>query len=107
MSQRARVRVKVAESFRQYYVSGSVVGHSLTEFRLLFFRDSTEVAEGSIEVLSQPSVVREMLLEVVMSPVQAKLLAEQLSRNIEQYERVFGKIPAPGGGRKPPETMYT
>lgn len=107
MSRRARVRVRTSEGFRQYYVSGSMIGHSPTEFRILFFRDSTEISEGSIEALSQPSVLREVLFEVVMSPVQAKLLAEQLSRNVEQYERVFGKIPAPGGERRPPEAMYT
>ena len=50
---------------------------------------------------------REIVIEIVLPPSAAKILAEQLSRAVKDYEAKYGKIPLPPTPeRRTPEGMF-
>ena len=102
---RAKVRVEKSPDFKRIYATGTYGMHSPFDFRVGFYREDMEVSEALTG--HEPTIRREILVEVVLSPVAAKLLAEQLRKSVEDYESKYGKIPAPPSqGRRPSEGMF-
>ncbi len=96
---KARMKVERSPDFKRIYVTGAYGVHSPYDFRLGFYRDDMEFDEKSMSGEVPPTIRREVIIEVVLTPPAAKMLAEQLSRAIKDYEAKYGRIPAPS----PPE----
>jgi len=105
--ERARVRIELSPDFKRIYATGTYGMHSPFDFRLGFYREDMEVSEGALTGREPPTLKREVLIEIVLSPVAAKLLAEQLAKSVSDYEAKYGKIPLPPSrGRRPSEGMF-
>ncbi len=101
---KARVKLEKAPDFKRIYATGTYGMHSPYDFRLGFYREDIELSEGALLGREPPTVKREVLVEIVLPPVAAKMLAEQLMKSVEEYEAKFGKIPTPPRPeRRPPE----
>lgn len=85
--------------------NGSVPGEAVASFFATNFRvhasiPSHFIVECGIEILQggQPgATVTRPIGRVYLSPVGAKVLAEQLQRTISDYERKMGTIEVPNG----------
>lgn len=85
--------------FKQIYAIGAIGGHSPYDFRMSFYNDTPKaVHEGGAQV---NVMERKMEVEVILSPMAAKELAEWLNTHVRDYEKMFGEIKKPG---KPPES---
>lgn len=101
-----KIIVSKSSDFKQVYISGASIGHTPFDFHIQFFRDSFEPDEEVLTGKKPPSVVREFIVEVIMSPNQAKALALLLMRHVEDYEKKFGKIPIPQTASTQPPSGY-
>ena len=104
---RAKIKVEKSPDFKRIYVTGAYGVHNPYDFRLGFYRDDMEFDEEAMMGRAPPTVRREVVIEIVLPPSAAKMLAEQLSRAIKDYEAKYGKIPLPPAPeRKAPEGMF-
>ncbi len=101
-----RIVVSKAGDYKQVYASGASIGHTPFDFHIQFFRDSFEPDEEVLAGRRPPTLVREFIIEIVMSPNQAKALALLLMRHVEDYEKKFGKIPTPQAPTSQPTSGY-
>jgi len=63
---------------------------------MIFFREGYEdISEETFMGKTQPMILRELQVEITMSPEQAKVFLDWLKHHIEEYEKNFGKIPSP------------
>lgn len=95
MRARPRVRVEKAADFKRIYATGAYGMHSPWDFRIGFYREDMEVREETLLGQEPPTLKREILVEVVLTPPAAKALAQQLMKGIQEYEARYGKIPLP------------
>lgn len=79
-------------NFRQIYAVGAFGGHSQWDFRITFFNEVPKYPEEVTGPLEVTEVERVAEVEVILSPVAAKQLANWLNTLIAQYERAFGEI---------------
>lgn len=82
--------------FKQIYAIGAIGGHSPYDFRIAFYNDSPRIlkeGDKSITVME-----RKIDMEVILSPLAAKELANWLGEHIKDYEKKFGEIKRPGTG---------
>ncbi|MEM4575864.1 MAG: DUF3467 domain-containing protein [Candidatus Nezhaarchaeales archaeon] len=101
-----KIVVSKSSDFKQVYISGVSIGHTPFDFHVQFFRDSFEPDEEALTGKRPPKIVREFIIEVVMSPNQAKALALLLMKHVEDYEKKFGKIPTPQTVSTQPPSGY-
>jgi len=100
---RAKLKVVRSGEFKRIYVTGAYGVHNPYDFRLGFYRDDMDFDEEAMMGRGPPTIRREVLLEVVLPPSAAKMLAEQLSKAVKDYEAKYGKIPTPPAPeRRPP-----
>lgn len=99
---RARMKVEKSPDFKRIYVTGAYGMHSPWDFRIGFYREDIEVSGETMLGKEPPTVRREILVEIVLSPAAAKLLAEQLMRSVSDYEKKYGKIPSPPSHERRP-----
>jgi len=101
---RPRVKMEKSPDFKRIYVTGAYGIHNPYDFRIGFYRDDMEFDVEAMMGRGPPTIKREVIIEVVLSPSAAKLLAEQLARAVKEYEAKYGKIPVPPAHeRRPPE----
>lgn len=101
-----RILISKASDFKQTYASGASIGHTPFDFHFQFFRDSFEPDEDALTGRKPPKIVREFVIEVIMSPNQAKAFAILLMKHVEEYEKKFGKIPIPQVPSPQPLSSY-
>ncbi|MEM0240367.1 MAG: DUF3467 domain-containing protein [Candidatus Nezhaarchaeales archaeon] len=106
MSEPPKILVSKASDFKQVYASGASIGHTPFDFHIQFFRDSFEPDEESLTGRRPPKIIREFMVEVVMSPNQAKAFAILLMKHVEEYEKKFGKIPTSQAPSSQPLSGY-
>lgn len=105
--ERARVKIEISPDFKRIYATGTYGMHSPFDFRLGFYREDMEISENALIGREPPVLRREVLIEIVLPPSAAKLLAEQLTKSVSDYEAKYGKIPLPPSrGRRPSEGMF-
>jgi len=95
MRARPRVRVEKSPEFKRIYASGAYGMHSPWDFRVGFYREDMEISEETLLGREPPTLKREVLIEIVLPPPAAKMLAEQLAKSVREYEARYGKIPLP------------
>ena len=78
-----RITLEKTEDYREGYSNSIQVRVSLWDFFLLF---------GQIEQNSPEAVTLRNFQGVYLSPQQAKVLANVLVQNLQQYEAAFGEI---------------
>jgi len=97
------VEVRYDEGFKRVYVTGAVGGFNGYDLRIAFFLDYIKHGE---EPVSKPKAVREIKMEVVLSPLAAKQLSEWLNIQVQNMEKfiVEAKGPAmpPSATKTPP-----
>jgi hypothetical protein len=99
--------------YRYIYSTGVFGALDPNDGRIIFYVDRMEpetVNEPKPGAMKLKKIVRELQMEVHMTPTQFKNLAHWMMNNIKRYEEVFGEIPmAPkqSGKRPPPDTMVT
>ncbi|MBC7080482.1 MAG: DUF3467 domain-containing protein [Methanothrix sp.] len=92
------IEVTRSPAFRQVYAIGAIGGHSPYDFRISFYNDSPRAFIEGGKQLS--TVERSMEVEVILSPLAAKELAEWLMNHIKEYEKLFGEIKRPGKAKE-------
>lgn len=83
------VKIRYAEDFKRVYATGAMGGFNGYDFRVSFFNDNVVTAE---DPTATPSAIREMHVEVIMSPLAAKQLRNWLNKNIDDVEKITGEI---------------
>ena len=81
-----------SESFFKVFASGVLGGMNPNKCNILFFNDNPEI--NTLET-GRPKIEfinRELLGEVTVTPVQFKQMAVWMNRNVDAYEKKFGKI---------------
>ena len=100
MSRKPKVVLRKSPHFRQVYAVGAFGGHSQWDFRITFFNEAPKYPEEVGLPLQVTEIERIAEVEVILSPVAAKQLANWLNALIAQYERTFGEIKV---GKRPSE----
>lgn len=104
MSEDEPPRVMVAPTFedtkspdyRYVYATGVFGGIDPNGTTMIFYLDRLE-----LETVSTPQpgaeklkkILRELQVEIYMSPTTFKSVAEWMNHHIQQYEKIFGEIP--------------
>lgn len=81
-----------SESFFKVFASGVLGGMNPNKCSILFFNDSPEIGITETGRPNIENINREFLGEVIITPVQFKQMAVWMNRNVETYEKKFGKI---------------
>ena len=79
-----QARTKIADDFYTVFSNQVRISASGTEFRIFFGENYPDI-KGEILVTEKMSIV--------MTPAQAKNLADKLSQVVKSIESMFGKIP--------------
>jgi hypothetical protein len=81
--------------YKYIYASGVFGGLTPNDARMIFYLDRLEP-----ETLQDPpgrskvgKIIRELQVEVHVSPTQFKTMAQWMMRHIQRYESTFGEIP--------------
>lgn len=95
MSQRPQsISIKKSEDFRQLYCIGASGGFTPFDFRISFYNDSASIEEGKMKIERTANV------EIILSPVAAKSLAQWLNVHVQNFEKQFGLINVPTQPKK-------
>jgi hypothetical protein len=96
-------------SFMYVFSTGVLGTLDPNDGRMTFFLDRIEP-----ETVSDPpgasrikKVVRELQVEVHMTPTQFKSIALWMIKNVEEYEKMFGTIPMEPKKKQPSSAMVT
>ncbi|MCP8307647.1 MAG: hypothetical protein H3Z53_06995 [archaeon] len=93
-----RVEVQRDEKYQTILVSGVFGGHRPGFFEAILYRDELVADEALSTAVPSPEKVylrRTLQCRLVMDPFQAKNFAQWLIHHINEYEKLFGKIPTP------------
>lgn len=73
------------------YCNGVEIFNTQWDFTMELFHI---VPSSAPEVGGQPSITRNVVERIVMSPTHAKAFMEILQQNVAQYEQQYGSIPS-------------
>ena len=91
------------ENYRTIIVNGVLGGLRPGFFEAIVYTDELVVDEALGTALSSPEkayIKRTMQCRLVFDPFQAKSLAQWLTAHVNEYEKLFGKIPTPSELKK-------
>ncbi|MDP6627926.1 MAG: hypothetical protein QGG50_08490 [Methanopyri archaeon] len=91
---------KERDGYRTVNVNGVFGGPRPGFFEVIVFSEETDPTEafGTAAIDPGQAVFRRTAeVRLVIDPYQAKSIAAWLSRNVEEYERMFGPITGPNG----------
>jgi len=92
--------------YRYVYATGVFGGLDPNDGRMIFYLDRVEPETMKKPIGRQKvkKIIRELQVEVHVSPSQYKNIARWMMRNVRQFEDFFGPIPMePKKGKKVPE----
>ena len=81
--------------FKSWYVTGAFGGISPTDARMILYLDRLEpevVSGGTPGQMRITKINRELQVELHMSPVEFKVLAQWMARHVQQFEENFHEI---------------
>jgi len=81
-----------AENYFKVFASGVLGGMNPNKCNILFFNDSPEVNTSETGRPKIEHINRELMGEVTITPVQFKQMAVWMNRNVDAYEKKFGKV---------------
>jgi len=96
--------------YKYIYATGVFGGLDPNDGRMIFYLDRVEpetVNEPVPGALKLKKIVRELQVEVHMTPTQFKSIAQWMMRHVENYEKIFGEIPMKPKKRSLPDSMVT
>lgn len=98
LAQKGHPKVEVAkhENYRTIIVNGVLGGLRPGFFEAIVYTDEVVGDEALSTALSSPEkayIKRTIQCRLVFDPFQAKSLAQWLTNNVKEYEKLFGKIP--------------
>jgi len=96
----AAPKIEVIEDsqYRTIIVNGMFGGHRPGYFEAIVYTDELEAKEalGTVSLAPERAFIKRTIrCRLVMDPVTAKSIKNWLTNHINDYERVFGKIPSP------------
>jgi len=97
-------------NYTYVYATGVFGSLDPNDGRMIFYLDRLEpetVNEPTPGAQKVKKVVRELQVEVHMSPTQFKIMALWMSRHVKQYEEIFGPIPMEPKKKPPSSGMVT
>lgn len=93
-----KITVVKHEQYRDIIQSGAFGGHRPGFFEWIVYTDEM-IAEDALSTIppdpSKMQIKRTLQCRLILTPMEAKNLVQWLTTHISQYERNFGKIPAP------------
>ena len=102
-----------SEQYRYIFATGVLGGLNPLGAQIVFYLDRPEpetVNTPHPGAMKLKKIVRELQVEVWMTPAQFKAIAEWMNKNIEEYEKRIGPIPTPPTGKgkknKAPSSLY-
>jgi len=101
-----------SEQYRYVSATGIFGGVQPNDAHMIFWLDRSEpetVTTPQPGSVTLKKIVRELQVEVHMTPTTFKIVADWMNKHIEQYEKMFGPIPlAPKKAKKQtPSGVYT
>ena len=103
-----KITIEKHEGYRTIFQSGVFGGHRPGFFEWVVYTDEMIADEALSTLPPDPNKVyikRTLQCRIIVTPEQAKSMAEWLNNHIREYEKKFGKIITPketGGEKKPP-----
>ncbi|MHA2394958.1 MAG: DUF3467 domain-containing protein [Promethearchaeota archaeon] len=93
-SQRKQPTIKITKNdeFRELFASGVFGGMNPNKCSMVFFNDKPQLNIVKANQFDVSEVKRELLTEIIVTPVQFKSIAKWMARNIKAYENRFGEI---------------
>lgn len=88
------IPILVPSEIPRIYSTGAYGGHTAYDFRLLFYTEEP-LEQDEVVKLDELKVVREVLAEVILSPLAAKQTAKWLTKQVKKFEDEIGVIPTP------------
>ncbi|WNY24865.1 DUF3467 domain-containing protein [Methanolapillus millepedarum] len=73
---------------KQFYAIGAIGVNNIYDFRISFYNDEPELAQGA----GIRKIHRKIGTEIILSPIAALELSRWLDQNVKDYERKFGPI---------------
>lgn len=86
-------------TYPKFIVNGAYGGHGSYDFRLLLYSEEP-LQQDELIKLRELDVVREVLAEVILSPLAAKQTAEWLKKYVKKFEEENGPVPGPKNLKK-------
>lgn len=99
-----RFETKRATDYKVIHVSGVVGGINPNEGTIIVFIDKLIPKTNPDGTMIIDTIERELVVELKMSPLQFKSIAEWMQMHIKEYEKMFGEIKVQG---IPPKTAST
>lgn len=102
-----------SEEYRHVYATGVFGGANPSDAHMIFWLDRSEPETvstpqpGSVKL---KKIVRELQVEIHMTPTTFKVVADWMNKHIEEYEKRFGAMaPPPKKAKKKtvPSGVYT
>lgn len=98
MSEAPDVEVSKSSTYKEIYVTGQVVNIGYNGLNLTVLHDSQSLEKalsGNEFKISKAVINREIECTLNLSPINMKAWAMMFQQNVEQYERMFGRIMSP------------
>ena len=99
---------------RYIFTTGVFGGlHQPSDAQIIFYLDRLEPQTASTPQpgsMSLKKILRELQVEIHMTPTMFKSMASWMNKNVEEYEKIFGEIPIEPKAqeeRLPPKGMIT
>jgi hypothetical protein len=80
------------DEFREWFACGVFGGMNPNKCSLVFFNDKPQLRMVKANQFDVSEVKRELLTEIIVTPVQFKSIAQWMARNVKAYEKRFGEI---------------
>lgn len=101
--------IEKAEDYKEVHLDGVFGGLNPKGAKMMVYTEEHTPKvnpRGKPGDLTLDKIVRELQVELHMSPVQFKSLFKWMERHLEQYEEKFGEIEIQVESEESPEKMY-
>lgn len=92
------VETKYHEQFRTFNVDGIFGGMRGMHLEAILYSDEMETEQALSTAQAQPQktkVKRTIQSRLIIDPLEAKIIIQWLTAQINQYEKLFGRVPSP------------
>lgn len=102
-----------SEQYRYIFATGVFGGVNPLDAQMIFYLNRLEpetVTTPHPGAIKLKKIVRELQVEVHMTPAEFKAVAQWMNKHVEEYEKKIGPIPIPpkekGKKKGPPSALY-
>jgi hypothetical protein len=76
------------------YATGAFGGYTPTDFRVMLFSEEP-LQQDAITTTRDLGIKRDVQAELILAPLAAKIIAQWLTKKVEDFEKNVGPIPSP------------